>query len=102
MMNNNLISKATTLVMEWAEVNHITMNEKTVRSMVESWYCNTDAATPYIIAAAVMEYGYYDDYQPIAYDKMQQAEHTYFPNYADETLYNVSEYEASLRDAMWR
>jgi hypothetical protein len=48
-----------------------------------------------------MEYGSYDD-QPVDYDMMRQAEHCYFPNYADETLYHVSEYEASLRDAMWR
>lgn len=101
MMNNNLISKATNLVMEWAEANHITVSEAAVRKQVESWYNNTDAATPYIIAASVMEYGSYDD-QPVDYNMMQQAEHTYFPNYADETLYNVSEYEASLRDAMWR
>jgi hypothetical protein len=101
MMNNNLINQATKLVMEYAEANHITVSEAAVRKQVESWYINTDAATPYIIAASVMEYGSYDD-QPVDYDMMRQAEHCYFPNYADETLYHVSEYEASLRDAMWR
>lgn len=101
MMNNNLINQATKLVMEYAEANHITVSEAAVRKQVESWYINTDAATPYIIAASVMEYGSYDD-QPVDYDMMQQAEHTYFPNYSDETLYHVSEYEASLRDALWR
>jgi hypothetical protein len=101
MMNNNLINQATKLVMEYAEANHITVSEVAVRKQVESWYINTDAATPYIIAASVMEYGSYDD-QPVDYDMMRQAEHCYFPNYADETLYHVSEYEASLRDAMWR
>ena len=100
-MNNNLINQATKLVMEYAEANHITVSEAAVRKQVESWYINTDAATPYIIAASVMEYGSYDD-QPVDYDMMRQAEHCYFPNYADETLYHVSEYEASLRDAMWR
>lgn len=100
-MNNNLINQATKLVMEYAETNHITVSEAAVRKQVESWYINTDAATPYIIAASVMEYGSYDD-QPVDYDMMRQAEHCYFPNYADETLYHVSEYEASLRDAMWR
>lgn len=101
MMNNNLINQATKLVMEWAEANHITIAEKIIRSQVESWYNNTDAATPYIIAASVMKYGYYND-QPVNYDMMLEAERCYFPNYADETLIHVSEYEAAERDAMWR
>lgn len=101
MMNNYLINQATKLVMEWAEANHITISEKIIRSQVESWYNNTDAATPYIIAASVMEYGYYND-QPVNYDMMLEAERCYFPNYADETLIHVSEYEAAERDAMWR
>ena len=101
MMNNNLINQATRLVMEWAEANHITVAEKNVRSQVESWYNNTDAATPYIIAASVMEYGSYDD-QPVDYNMMLEAEKIYFPETPEDTLFHVSEYEASMRDAMWR
>ena len=101
-MNNNLINQATKLVMEWAEANHVTVAEKTIRNQVESWYNNTDAATPYIIAASVMEYGYYNNNQPVNYDMMLEAERCYFPNYADETLIHVSEYEAAEHDAMWR
>ena len=99
MMNNNLINQATRLVMEWAEANHITIAERTIRSQVESWYNNTDAATPYIIAASVMEYGYYEDQ---TYEMMQQAEMYYFPETPEDTLFHVSEYEASMYDAMWR
>ena len=99
MMNNNLINQATKLVMEWAEANHITIAERTIRSQVESWYNNTDAATPYIIAASVMEYGYYEDQ---TYEMMQQAEMYYFPETPEDTLFHVSEYEASMHDAMWR
>ena len=98
-MNNNLINQATKLVMEWAEANHITIAERTIRSQVESWYNNTDAATPYIIAASVMEYGYYEDQ---TYEMMQQAEMYYFPETPEDTLFHVSEYEASMHDAMWR
>ena len=98
-MNNNLINQATKLVMEWAEANHITIAERTIRSQVESWYNNTDAATPYIIAASVMEYGYYEDQ---TYEMMQQAEMYYFPETLEDTLFHVSEYEASMHDAMWR
>ena len=101
MMNNNLINQATRLVMEWAEANHITVAERTIRNQVESWYNNTDAATPYIIAASVMEYGSYDD-QPVDYDMMIEAEKYYFPETPEDTLFHVSEYEASMRDAMWR
>ena len=101
MMNNNLINQATRLVMEWAEANHITVAERTIRSQVESWYNNTDAATPYIIAASVMEYGSYDD-QPVDYNMMLEAEKIYFPETPEDTLFHVSEYEASMRDAMWR
>ena len=90
-MNNNLINQATRLVMEWAEANHITVAEKTIRNQVESWYNNTDAATPYIIAASVMEYGYYEDQ---TYEMMQQAEMYYFPETPEDTLFHVSEYEA--------
>jgi hypothetical protein len=99
MMNNNLINQATKLVMEWAEANHITLSEATARSQVESWYVNTDAATPYIIAASVMEYGSYENQ---TYEMMQQAEMYCFPETPKNTLFHVSEYEASLRDAMWR
>ena len=99
MMNNNLINQATRLVMEWAEANHITIAERTIRDQVESWYNNTDAATPYIIAASVMEYGYYEDQ---TYEMMQQAEMYYFPETPEDTLFHVSEYEASMHDAMWR
>lgn len=99
MMNNNLINQATKLVMEWAEANHITVTERAIRSQVESWYINTDAATPYIIAASVMEYGYYENQ---TYEMMQQAEMCYFPETPEDTLFHVSEYEASMRDAMWR
>lgn len=98
-MNNNLINQATKLVMEWAEANHITVAERTIRSQVESWYNNTDAATPYIIAASVIEYGYYEDQ---TYEMMQQAEMYYFPETPEDTLFHVSEYEASMHDAMWR
>ena len=100
-MDNNLINQATRLVMEWAEANHITISEKNVRSQVKSWYNNTDAATPYIIAASVMEYGSYDD-QPVDYNMMLEAEKIYFPETPEDTLFHVSEYEASMRDAMWR
>lgn len=99
MMNNNLINQATKLVMEWAEANHITVTERAIRSQVESWYINTDAATPYIIAASVMEYGYYENQ---TYEMMQKAEMCYFPETPEGTLFHVSEYEASMRDAMWR
>ena len=99
MMNNNLINQATKLVIEWAETNHITIAERTIRSQVESWYNSTDAATPYIIAASVMEYGYYEDQ---TYEMMQQAEMYYFPETPEDTLFHVSEYEASMHDAMWR
>ena len=98
MMNNNLINQATRLVMEWAEANHLTIAERTIRNQVESWYNNTDAATPYIIAASVMEYGYYEDQ---TYEMMQQAEMYYFPETPEDTLFHVSEYEASIHDAMW-
>ena len=101
MMNNNLINQATRLVMEWAEANHVTIAEKTIRNQVESWYNNTDAATPYIIAASVIEYGSYND-QPVDYDMMLEAEKCYFPETPEDTLFHVSEYEASMRDAMWR
>ena len=101
MMNNNLINQATRLVMEWAEANHITVAERTIRNQVESWYNNTDAATPYIIAASVMEYGSYDD-QPVDYDMMLEAEKYYFPETSEDTLFHVSEYKASMRNAMWR
>ena len=43
----------------------------------------------------------YND-QSVDYNMMREAERTYFPNYADETLIHVSEYEAAERDAMWR
>lgn len=99
MMNNNLINQATKLVMEWAEANHITIAERTIRDQVESWYNNTDAATPYIIAASVIEYGYYENQ---TYEMMQQAEIYYFPETPEDTLFHVSEYEASINDAMWR
>ena len=99
MMNNNLINQATRLVMEWAEANHITIAERTVSSQVEPWYNNTDAATPYIIAASVRESGYYEDQ---TYEMMQQAEIYYFPETSEDTLFHVSEYEASIHDAMWR
>ena len=48
-----------------------------------------------------MEYGSYDD-QPVDYDMMLEAEKCYFPETPEDTLFNVSEYEASMRDAMWR
>ena len=53
------------------------------------------------IAASVMEYGSYDD-QPVDYDMMIEAEKCYFPEIPEDTLFHVSEYEASMRDAMWR
>lgn len=76
MMNNNLINQATKLVMEYMEANYITISEATIRKQVESWYINTDAATPYIIAASVIEYGSYQD--TVTYTQMQQAEQYHY------------------------
>lgn len=76
MMNNNLINQATKLVMEYMEAKYITISEAVIRRQVESWYINTDAATPYIIAASVIEYGSYQD--TITYTQMQQAEQYHY------------------------
>ena len=76
MMNNNLINQATKLVMEYMEAHYITISEAVIRRQVESWYINTDAATPYIIAASVIEYGSYQD--TITYTQMQQAEQCHY------------------------
>lgn len=70
------IVEATSIISGYLEAAGITVDNKSTDRQVESWYQNTDIVDPYMLAAAVLEWG---DYRPVSYNSWCFVTDKYFP-----------------------
>ena len=99
MLNYSLIERATILVNEYHEANHIYVNSGFIRKQVTNWYSNTDITDEVILASAVIGIG---DYKRTTLDELEQLAESFFPTEPLEfQYYHIGEIEDALEDLNW-
>lgn len=79
------------------EANHIQIQTAVLEDQVMSWYTNSDIADACMLAAAVLQWGYW---RQISFTDWLDAREYWFPQ--DNIFFSAAEYEASYHDADWR
>ena len=97
MINATLIETAVDLANKIAAAAGIMMSDTCIRRRIENWYNHTDFTNPEILAACAIESDYNSN---LSYSWAMETYHYYYPSIEDNIP--IWEFEAALRDEIWR
>jgi hypothetical protein len=122
MINHQLIAETVKMVSSYYEAEGITENNTIIEAQAIDWYNHSEIVDATMLAAAVMNYGYYkagtmwselehlhDFYFPnVSVDEMvsridglNEADYENYEEYLAMNNYHIGEIEAAQHDAMW-
>lgn len=94
------VDKAVKLVSEILEANRISCTNDVIENEVQSWYSNSDISNEEMLAAAVLEWGYW---RQVSYSDWCDARAKWFCDVPEQySNFSVGEIEAAQRDLMWQ
>lgn len=98
MKTYSTVESAVELVLIIYEANHNMTNTEVIRKQVYSWYNHTDITDSEMLAACVIQFGYY--HPEVTLDDMKIAKHEWFPENPFDN-FSIEEIEAAQNDIIY-
>ena len=95
------VRDAVDLVVDWLELNYSPCDTDTIAAEVQSWYDHSDIVEPEMLAAAVLEWGWW---RMVAYQDWIDAKNKWFeePPIQYSGTPSICEIEAAQHDMIWQ